>query len=262
MLRKKRPSYLKSILISAQRQASISMIKIGFTNKRKAIKHQRLGTDYGGWFVPEVFLNIENRKLLISAGLGHDVSFEKEMLNFGFEVIGLDPLPECIEYASAELSEYKKVSLINKGLWIASGEVNFYSPPSKNSDAYSITNSHFNESAEILRFEVVSLEHLQEELHETPISEYELVVLKLDIEGAEVQILSEYFSGVRRKIDFVAVELDSVSLIPFWKFGNRFAAILLARKFMKQLSELGYVLTMTDGYNFHWIGKNENVLVD
>lgn len=257
MLNKKSASIMKKILISAQRQVSIFMIKTGFAHKGELIKHLRLGTDYGGWFVPESFLKEENQKLLISAGLGHDVSFEKEMLNFGFEVVGLDPLPECIEYASVELSEYKKVSLINKGLWISTGNVDFYSPPSKNSDAYSITNSHFNENAEILRFEVVSLVHLQEELHETPISEYELVVLKLDIEGAEVQILSEYFSGARRKIDFLAVELDSISLIPFWKFGNRFAAILLARKFMKQLSELGYVLTMTDGYNFHWITKNK-----
>ena len=253
---------MKKVLISAQKQVSIFMIKTGFVYKGEPIKHLRLGTDYGGWFVPESFLKEENQKLLISAGLGHDVSFEKEMLNYGFEVVGLDPLPECIEYASVELSEYKKVSLINKGLWISTGNVDFYSPPSKNSDAYSITNSHFNENAEILRFEVVSLVHLQEELHETPISEYGLVVLKLDIEGAEVQILSEYFSGARRKIDFVAVELDSVSLIPFWKFGNRLAAILLARNFMKQISELGYVLTMTDGYNFHWIRKNEHVLVD
>jgi FkbM family methyltransferase len=262
MHQEKSTSRLKRILVSAQRQTSIFIIKVGFNRKGGLVRHLRLGTDYGGWWVPEVFLNQENRKLLISAGLGHDVSFEKEMLNFGFEVVGLDPLPECIEYARVELSNYKKLSLVNKGLWISSGKVDFYSPPSKNSDAYSITNSHFNESAEILQFEVISLVHLQEQLRDAPIDEYELVVLKLDIEGAEIQILSDYFSDVRKIFDFVAIELDSVSLIPFWKFGERFAAIHLARKFMKQLSSLGYVLTLTEGYNFHWVAKNGIRLVD
>ncbi len=262
MLKKKISSNLKKVLVSAQRSTSIFMIKAGFAHKGKSIKHRRLGTDYGGWFIPEHFLKDENRKLLISAGLGHDVSFEKEMLESGFDVVGLDPLPECIQYAIVELSEYKKVSLINKGLWISSGEADFYSPPSKNSDAYSITNSHYNNGAEILQFEVISLVHLQEQLCEPSIDEYKLVVLKLDIEGAEVQILSSYFCGEGKEFDFVAVELDSVSLIPFWKFGKRFAAILLARKFLKQLSKLGYELTMTDGYNFHWIGKNKAILVD
>jgi FkbM family methyltransferase len=237
------------------------MIKIGFTYKGKPIKHQRLGTDYGGWFVPEDFLKEKNRKLLISGGLGHDVSFEKEMLKFGFEVVGLDPLPECIEYASIELSEYKKVSLINKGLWVSSGKVDFYSPPDKNSDAYSITNSHFNERAEIMQFEVISLVHLQQQLPAAPNDQFELVVLKLDIEGAEIQILSEYFSDVMKKFDFLAIEVDSVSLIPFWKFKERVVAILLARKFMKRLSKLGYILTLTEGYNFHWILKSKINLI-
>ena len=183
------------------------------------------------------------------------------MLNFGFEVVGLDPLPECVEYAKVELSNYKKISLINKGLWISTGKIDFYSPPSKNSDAYSITNSHFNENAEILQFEVITLVQLQQQFLDDLIDEYELVVLKLDIEGAEIQILSDYLSGPGKKLDFLAVELDSVSLIPFWKFGERFAAIILARKFMKQLSELGYVLTLTDGYNFHWITRNKLSLV-
>lgn len=175
------------------------------------------------------------------------------MLKSGFEVVGLDPLPECIKYASFELSEYRKVSLMNKGLWIFSGEVDFYSPSSKNSDAYSITNSHFNAHAEILQFEVISLEKLQDELRNPKIDEYKLVLLKLDIEGAEIPILSNYFSGGGKAFDFVAIELDSVSLIPFWKFGKRFTAILQARKFLQQLSNLGYELTKTDGYNFHWI---------
>ncbi|CAM8620195.1 Methyltransferase FkbM [Candidatus Planktophila versatilis] len=252
---------MKRILVSAQRHLSIFIIKVGFNRKGKSVRHLRLGTDYGGWWVPEVFLNQENRKLLISAGLGHDVSFEKEMLNFGFEVVGLDPLPECVEYAKVELSNYKKISLINKGLWISTGKIDFYSPPSKNSDAYSITNSHFNENAEILQFEVITLVQLQQQFLDDLIDEYELVVLKLDIEGAEIQILSDYLSGPGKKLDFLAVELDSVSLIPFWKFGERFAAIILARKFMKQLSELGYVLTLTDGYNFHWITRNKLSLV-
>lgn len=246
---------VKRILVSTQRKISIFVIKLGFTQHLNTIKHQRLGTAYGGWWVPERFLRqgIDLKKLLISAGLGHDVSFEREMLKLGFEVIGLDPLPECITYARKQLSNFENLTLINKGLWTSDGSVDFYSPPNKNSDAYSITNSHFNKNSEISRFEVISLEQLQVEKILTKFSDFQLVMLKLDIEGAEIEILSNYLSGVGKKMDYFAVEIDSVSLIPFWKFRQRFTAIRSARKFMNQLSNHGYVLSFTEDYNFHWI---------
>jgi hypothetical protein len=53
-------SKMKRIPIATQRQVSIFMINAGFTRERKSIRHLRLGTDYGGWFVPEGFLKGES----------------------------------------------------------------------------------------------------------------------------------------------------------------------------------------------------------
>ena len=77
----------------------------------------RLGTAYGGWWIPESYLEDQNRKrTVISIGIGHDVSFDKELLESGFQCIALDPISECIEFARTELIGYKSLYLENLGL--------------------------------------------------------------------------------------------------------------------------------------------------
>ena len=72
--------------------------------KKDSLDLIRLGTSYGGWFLPENILRAADKKrVLVSGGLGHDVSFDKILLKNGFEIIGLDPLSECCEFAINEL---------------------------------------------------------------------------------------------------------------------------------------------------------------
>jgi hypothetical protein len=82
----------------------------------------RLGSDYGGWWIPKDVLDDKSKnRLMISVGLGFDVTFDQALLDSGFEVIGLDPLKDSINYANHELRIYPKFTSINMGLWTKTG---------------------------------------------------------------------------------------------------------------------------------------------
>lgn len=214
----------------------------------------RLGTNYGGWFIPEYILQETNKKrILVSGGLGHDVSFDKLLLECGFEIVGLDPLSECCDYANNELKALGSVSIIQKGLWTSSGSINFFPPKNKSHDSWSITNTQSALPQESVKFEVISLPDL--------ISEYPLIknsnfsMLKLDIEGAESEIMKTLFTSDYR-FDFIGIEMDFLSLIPFLAFKRRLRAVLTARLNMKIFYNAGYTFVHKENFNFFWIKGN------
>lgn len=87
----------------------------------------RLGTSYGGWWVPRKIIEETSRnRVSLSIGIGHDVSFDKELLKSGFEIIALDPIEECVSFAKKELEEHSRVYLANLGLLTYSGQERFF----------------------------------------------------------------------------------------------------------------------------------------
>ena len=214
----------------------------------------RLGTDYGGWFIPENILRtIDKKKVLVSAGLGHDVSFDKILLENGFEIIGLDPLSECCDFARKELGDSNSVSIIEKGLWTNSGNIDFFPPKNKTHDSWSITNSQSALPQEAITFKVISLTDLIKEYPSIGNSDFSM--LKLDIEGAESEIMKKLFTS-DYKFDFIGIELDFLSLIPFLAIKRRLRAILTARQNMKIFKGAGYTFVLKENFNFFWINGN------
>ncbi len=143
----------------------------------------RLGTDYGGWFIPENILHaLIKKRVLVSCGLGHDVSFDKILLENGFQIIGLDPLAECCDFARKELEDSKSVFIIEKGLWTNSGNIDFFPPKNKAHDSWSITNTQSVLPQEATTFKVISLTDLIKEYPSIGNSDFSM--LKLDSEGA------------------------------------------------------------------------------
>ena len=115
----------------------VSKIVLFSYQKNVPLELTRLGTNYGGWFIPENVLHaIDKKRVLVSGGLGHDVSFDKILLENGFEIIGLDPLTECCDFARKELGDSKSVSIIEKGLWTNSGNIDFFPPKNKSHDSW------------------------------------------------------------------------------------------------------------------------------
>jgi len=219
--------------------------------KNVSLDLTRLGTDYGGWFIPENILHaIDKKKVLVSGGLGHDVSFDKILLENGFEIIGLDPLSECCDFARKELGDSKSVFIIEKGLWTNSGNIDFFPPKNKTHDSWSITNTQSALPQEATTFKVISLTDLIREYPSIGNSDFSM--LKLDIEGAESEIMKKLFTS-DYKFDFVGIEMDFLSLIPFLAIKRRLRAIINARQNMKIFQSAGYIFVLKENFNFFWI---------
>ena len=214
----------------------------------------RLGTDYGGWFIPKNILHaIDKKRVLVSGGLGHDVSFDKILLKNGFQIIGLDPLAECCDFARKELGDSKSVFVIEKGLWTNSGNIDFFPPKNKTHDSWSITNTQSALPQEGTTFKVISLEDLIKEYPSIGNSDFSM--LKLDIEGAESEIMKKLFTS-DYKFDFIGIEMDFLSLIPFLAIKRRLRAIFTARQNMKIFKSAGYTFVLKENLNFFWIKEN------
>ena len=118
------------------------LVLLGNFSVTTNFKLVRLGTSYGGWWVPKhVIEDSKIRRVALSVGIGHDVSFDKEILKSGFCVIALDPLTECVTFARKELAGFSDLYLENLGLATYSGQERFYAPKSALHDSWSSTNS-------------------------------------------------------------------------------------------------------------------------
>lgn len=239
-------------LVSVQNYITVFITTFGFRSNFNSVTLRRFGSSYGGWWIPVTWLDSGRSSLMVSAGLGFDTSFDKSLLELGFSVIGLDPLIECCDAADSNLRSFEKVKILNKGISTFSGSQQFYEPKVKGHDSWSTINAQEVRDTGVVSFDVISTSDL---IKENPqITSSELRYLKMDIEGAELAILEESFSEVTN-FNFVAVEMDFLSLIPFLEFRKRVRRIRSARRILLKFESNGYALIFKENFNFFWIKK-------
>jgi len=170
----------------------------------------RLGSAYGGWTVEEA--SYLDGCLAISCGLGEDASFDVEFASrYGADVVIVDPTPRSvvhfrqlssrigktaeIAYAagglqSAESYDLSKVRQSQfrfeaKALWINAEPIRFYKPENTNHVSHSIMfKSAIAGEDQFIIVPTLTLPSLLES-----IATQKFALLKMDIEGAEVDIL-------------------------------------------------------------------------
>ena len=151
---------------------------------------ERLGTRYGGWWIyaPAV----SDNPLLVDCGLGNDISFPVAFLQrFGGQVVGVDPNPAALAYVAGRRPEAMQVR--PEAFWLEAGQgITFHLPrPAaelpKGADGVSgsLLDSHSYAGAATLNVRTTSLAEI---LAQT--GRQECDVLKLDIEGAEYDVLA------------------------------------------------------------------------
>ncbi len=229
-----------------------------YKNRRElgSLKLVRHGSAYGGWWIPIEVEEDLRAKALVSAGLGFDTSFDEAMLERGWSVLGIDPLSECCALAEERLNKFPKFQVLNVGLSVEEGFQTFFQPKNPNHDSWSTINAQSVVNPLSIDFPVVSLKGLIGRHKILVDAEYRY--LKMDIEGAELALLQESMADFAG-FDFLAVELDFLSPIPFREFRLRFLRIRYMRKILRELHQNGWNLVHVENSNFFW-GKSKLIV--
>lgn len=166
----------------------------------------RLGTEYGGWWVPTSGLGPDD--FIVSAGAGEDISFDVEVAKrFGCKVLIMDPTPRAVahfnntvsaietgnpapinhsdkEFYQASATDMSCLKFQPYGLWNENTHMRFFVPANPKHVSHSIGNMHAMEEG----FDAECIT-LAEALHRE--GRAEISVLKIDIEGAEFEVLAD-----------------------------------------------------------------------
>lgn len=169
----------------------------------------RLGSVYGGWTIA-VAPYLED-SVIVSCGLGEDASFDIEAAaRFGAKVMIVDPTPRAVVHfeaitaelgspastgyvpggrqpvASYDLSRIRpgQLELIPKAIWTSNEPVRFHKPENPDHVSHSIK---FATSGEDDSFIIVPTTTINDLLADIPQERFS--ILKMDIEGAEIDIL-------------------------------------------------------------------------
>ncbi len=194
-----------------------------------------LGTDYGGWSFLEN-TNLKN-KIIISAGLGEDASFDIELISkYNCKVIAVDPTPRAIDHynqikmnagkpkkepyredGKLKISSYdltqindENFILIKKALYNSNNEeLKFFEPPNKEHVSFSINNwqNDYKKDTNFIKVETITVKNILDKFN---INHLEMI--KLDIEGAQVEVLKNM---IEEKIfpNQILVEFDELNKI-------------------------------------------------
>jgi hypothetical protein len=139
---------------------------------------------------------------------------------------------------------------LNKGVSTFDGRQKFYAPKIPSHDSWSISNSQVTHEELTSYFDVIALDSL-------PINfdNNSFVILKMDIEGGEESLIP-IICRKGLKFDFLAIEMDCLSLIPFFSFAKRLRQVLIVRNLLKALSRSGFRLIWNENFNFFWIHRD------
>jgi FkbM family methyltransferase len=157
--------------------------------------YRRLGTRYGGWWVDAKLLS--KSPLLIDCGLGEDISFPVAFLRaFGGKVVGVEPNPRSLNYCQGRIPD--GMTVLPKAFWFEPGKkLDFFLPRPqqalpKGADGVSgsLDGSHEYADGSKLEVETTSLAEILSQC-----ARPECDVLKMDIEGAEYDVLKQLCSS-------------------------------------------------------------------
>jgi FkbM family methyltransferase len=140
-----------------------------------------IGTDYGGWPLPDG--ELDGSSICYLAGLGEDASFDLTLINdFGCEVHAFDPVPEAVAYGKKVEAEEPKFHFHPFGLWSSDTTLRFHDNPNEGYVSRSATDMHG--TSNYVEFDVRSVPSLLAEYGHDHID-----LLKLSVEGSEYELI-------------------------------------------------------------------------
>ena len=187
----------------------------------------RLGSDYGGWWVPVSALTPGS--VAYCAGAGEDITFDLALLDRGLRVTTFDPTPRAIAHVAAVAPDDARFRFEPVGWWDTKTQLKFYAPSNP---------AHVSHSAVNLQGTTEFFTADVEPVHEiaTRLGDTDIAVLKMDIEGAEYRVLDSLVRhGPRARC--LCVEFDQP------------APLRRTLHAVRELRLAGYRLARLEGFN-------------
>lgn len=145
-----------------------------------------LGSNYGGWVVATEALLAADSPVVLSFGLGDDISFDEEISrSYGCRVYGFDPTPESQKFISLHGAP-ANMKVFPIGLATTDGKQTFMLPDNECRGNYSAKSDGGTPTVcEVMRYgSILSVLELQR-----------VDVLKLDIEGLEIDVIPDILAS-------------------------------------------------------------------
>ena len=191
------------------------------------IELQKLGSPYGGWTVPVNV--IKPGWICYCGGVGEDTTFDAELVGRGCQVFAFDPTPRAVEHVARNpLGE--KFHFLPVGLWSCQQRMEFFIASDEQfSSASLVFHRQGTRCCEAL---CKSVPQLMGELGHRRVD-----LLKLDIEGAEYEVLKCVLSG-EVVPTILCVEFDQPASP--WKMNQTVAGLRSRRYGLVAVDELNY----------------------
>lgn len=141
----------------------------------------RLGTDYGGWWVPDGIAGPGT--IAYCGGAGEDISFDLALFARGCTVRVFDPTPRAIAHVKACDPQSDRFTFVPVGWWSRDDSLKFYVPADARHVSHSVVNLQGTDEHFVAR--VRPIRALMSELGDDRVD-----LIKMDIEGAEREVLS------------------------------------------------------------------------
>ena len=219
---------LKTFVLKARLKLTIFALESYLRPERPA-GMLRFGTFYGGWWIPEVD---PSQGPAFCVGAGTDVTFDLELQRLGYTVHTADPTPAAVEYVTRE---HPELSFFPVGVWSEDGELEFAQDETwTESWAIGSNVSVSTGTVSVQSFPVVTVKSLI-----ALAGESEAGLLKLDIEGAEHDVLAQMVAdGLRPAV--LCIEFDD----------HRVRRVLASTR---MLQKAGYRLLQIEGLNYIYV---------
>lgn len=220
---------------------------------------ERLGTNYGGWYVPKN-MELNENSIIYSGGVGEDISFDiKIQEKYKCNIFLIDPTEKALIHFNEVKEYYKngkqflgniqkdyiqsiqnnkpdfsKFYYFNIGLWNCHDKLKFYKQNNKNYVSQSLIENMFTQEYDEVNVTTIKA-LMKEKKHKT------IDLLKLDIEGAEIEVIQQMLDDeIFPKYILIEFDLFLKKKDP----GNKKTNDLISR-----LLSLNYIILINDNYN-------------
>lgn len=207
---------LRKLFPSSFRRALRAKFDSIFTDPRYKI--ERIGNGGAAWWICSELIDRES--IVISGGVGNDVSFEKELaIRYSCRVHLFDPSPTGVATMAKSENQLPGMKFRSVGLAGKSGAVEFGAPENREEGSFRLKAETGGES---LRFECVRLSELTREMPNLKTG-----ILKLDIEGFEYDVLEDILA---QKLYFRQICVEFHHFMPGVSLRKTLTALLKLRK--------------------------------